>query len=257
MKLSKDLVALVTGGASGLGKATVERFIAKGVRTVFCDLPSSNGSEVAEKLGNNAVFVPADVASESDVSNVVEVTAKTFKKLDIVVNCAGIAIAFKAYNFSKKIPHKLEDFNRVLAVNAGGTFNVTRLALGLMDQNPQSDGGERGVIINTSGISGYEAHMGQSAFSASCGAINSLTLTLAREFGPQGIRVCTIAPGYFNTPLFSYLPEKVIAFLSETVVFPNRLGAPEEFAQTVEQIVENPYLNGCVVRLDGGLRQQT
>lgn len=248
------MVALVTGGASGLGRATAERCVQQGAKVVICDLPTSKGQEVAATLGANCVFAPVNVTSEADISKALELTKSTFGKLDIAVNCAGIGVAFKTYNFNKNKPHLLEDFEKVLMVNALGTFNVIRLAVGLIGQNEADADGQRGVVINTASVAAYDGQMGQAAYSASKGAIVSMTLPIARDLSTQGIRCCTIAPGLFDTPLLQSLPEKVRKFLASTVPFPQRLGKPEEYAHMVQCIAENPLMNGEVVRLDGALR---
>ncbi|XP_047004348.1 3-hydroxyacyl-CoA dehydrogenase type-2-like [Schistocerca americana] len=252
----KNLVGLVTGGASGLGKATAARLVQQGARVVICDLPTSQGTAVAEELGGNAIFAPVDVTSENDVQNALNVVKDKFGRLDVLVNCAGIGVAFRTYNFNKKLAHKLEDFTRVVTVNAIGTFNVTRLAVGLIGENQPNEDGQRGVVINTASVAAYDGQIGQAAYSASKGAIVGMTLPIARDLAIQGIRVCTIAPGLFDTPLMSALPEKVRAYLAKMVPFPQRLGKPEEYAMMVQSIIENPMMNGEVIRLDGAIRMQ-
>ncbi|XP_069693284.1 3-hydroxyacyl-CoA dehydrogenase type-2-like [Periplaneta americana] len=252
----KNVVGLVTGGASGLGRATVERLVNGGGRAVLCDLSSSSGHKLEKEYGENVVFVPTDVVSETDVQNAVQTAKDKFGRLDVVVNCAGIGVAFKTYNFNKKAPHSLQDFTKVLMINTVGTFNVIRLSAGLIGENePDNDGG-RGVIINTASVAAFDGQMGQAAYSASKGAIVGMTLPIARDLADQGIRVCTIAPGIFDTPLLSSLPEKVRSFLAKSIPFPKRLGKPEEFALLVESIIQNPLLNGEVIRLDGAIRMQ-
>ncbi|XP_065160422.1 3-hydroxyacyl-CoA dehydrogenase type-2 [Atheta coriaria] len=253
----KNTVTLVTGGASGLGRATVERLVQQGSKVVICDLPNSKGSELSKSIGeSNTLFCPVDVTSESDVQAALDATKKQFGKLDSVVNCAGIAVAFKTYNFNKKLPHKLEDFAKVINVNVIGTFNVARLSVGLIGDNDPNQDGQRGVIINTASIAGYEGQMGQTAYASSKAAIIGLTLPMARDLSSHGIRVCTIAPGLFETPLLASLPDKVRAFLAKSVPFPQRLGNPTEYAMLVQNIIENPLLNGETIRLDGALRMQ-
>ncbi|XP_076338961.1 hydroxysteroid 17-beta dehydrogenase 10 [Tachypleus tridentatus] len=252
----KGLVALVTGGASGLGQATVQRLVNQGARVVICDLPTSKGQDVAKTLGDSCAFAPTDVTSEEDVGKALDLVKDKFGKLDVAVNCAGIGVAFKIYNFKKDLPHSLEDFKKVLLVNCLGTFNVNRLALGLIGKNEPDSDGQRGVLINTASIAAFEGQTGQVAYSASKGAIVGMTLPIARDLAPQGIRCCTIAPGLFDTPLLAGLPEKVRTFLAKTVPFPSRLGNTEEFAHLVQFIVENPLVNGEVIRLDGALRMQ-
>ncbi|XP_076468770.1 3-hydroxyacyl-CoA dehydrogenase type-2-like [Babylonia areolata] len=250
----KGLVGLVTGAASGLGRATAERFVRQGARVVLCDLPSSSGQDVAKSLGDNCVFAPTDVTSEADVKQALAVAQEKFGRLDVAVNCAGIGVAFKTYNFKKDKPHSLEDFARVITVNTVGSFNVIRLASGLIGKNEPSADGQRGVLVNTASVAAYDGQMGQAAYSASKGAIVGMTLPIARDLASQGIRVCTIAPGLFDTPLLAGLPEKVRTFLASTIPNPSRLGNPDEFAHLVQCIVENPLLNGEVIRLDGALR---
>ncbi|XP_076058904.1 hydroxysteroid 17-beta dehydrogenase 10 [Oratosquilla oratoria] len=252
----KGVVSLVTGGASGLGRATVERIVAQGGRVVICDLASSEGAKVAENLGSNAVFSPTDVTSETDVANALALCKDKFGSLNVAVSCAGIGAAVKTYNFKKNIPHSLEEFSRVLNVNACGTFNVIRLAAGVMGENEPNEDGQRGVIVNTASVAAFDGQIGQAAYSASKGAIVGMTLPIARDLAPTGIRVCTIAPGLFLTPLLMNLPEKVQAFLAKTVPFPQRLGHPDEYAQLVQSIITNPMFNGETIRLDGAIRMQ-
>ncbi|XP_049803735.1 3-hydroxyacyl-CoA dehydrogenase type-2-like [Schistocerca nitens] len=252
----KNLVGLVTGGASGLGKATAARLVQQGARVIICDLPTSQGAVVAKEFGENAIFAPVDVTSENDVQNALNVVKDKFGRLDVLVNCAGILVAVRTYNFNKNLAHKLEDFTKVVAVNTIGTFNVIRLAVGLIGENQPNEDGQRGVVINTATVSAYDGQIGQAAYSASKGAVVGMTLPIARDLAIQGIRVCTIAPGLFDTPLMSALPEKVRANLIKMVPFPKRLGKPEEFAMMVQCIIENPMLNGVVIRLDGAIRMQ-
>ncbi|XP_071961589.1 3-hydroxyacyl-CoA dehydrogenase type-2-like [Antedon mediterranea] len=252
----KGLVGLVTGGASGLGKGTATRLVRQGAQVVIADLPNSPGKEIAEELGENCRFAAADVTSEDDVKNAIALAKSSFGKVDIAVNCAGIGIAVKTYNFRKDRAHPLDEFQRVLLVNAAGSFNVIRLVVGEMGKNEPDADGLRGVIVNTASVAAYDGQMGQAAYSASKGAIVGMTLPIARDLAMQGIRVNTIAPGLFDTPLLASLPEKVRMFLGHTVPFPSRFGSPEEYAHLVESIVANPMMNGEVVRLDGALRMQ-
>lgn len=253
---AKGLVALVTGSASGLGRATAERLVRNGNKVVLLDLPQSKGQDVADSLGPDAIFVPTNVTSESDVKNALEITKEKFSKLDVAINCAGIGVAFKIYNFNKDSPHKLEDFTRVITVNTIGSFNVIRLAVGLIGKNTPNADGFRGVVINTASIAAYDGQTGQAAYAASKGAIVGMTLPIARDLSSHGIRCCTIAPGLFETPLLLSLPEKVLQFLRKTVPFPSRLGLPDEYAHLVQSIIENPMMNGEVIRIDGALRMQ-
>lgn len=252
----KGTVALVTGGASGLGRGTVERFIKQGAKAVIADLPASKGKTIAEELGENAVFAPVDVTSESDIQAALDLTKQKFGKLDVLVNAAGIAIAHKTYNSNKRLPHNLEDFSRVIHVNTVGSFNAIRLSVGLMIDNTPNQDGQKGVIVNTASVAAFDGQIGQAAYSASKGAIVGMTLPIARDLSKDGIRVVTIAPGLFNTPLLMALPDKVRAFLAKSIPFPQRLGDPDEYALLVQHIVENPLLNGETIRLDGALRMQ-
>ncbi|XP_043463285.1 3-hydroxyacyl-CoA dehydrogenase type-2 [Leptopilina heterotoma] len=252
----KNLVLLVTGGASGLGRGTVERFLKQGSRVVIADLPTSQGAAVASSLGDNAIFAPVNVTSEDDVKKALEMTKDKFGKLDAVVNAAGIAVAFKVYNKNKKTYHALEDFQKVVNVNLVGTFNVIRLSAGLMAENTPNEDGQRGVIVNTASVAAFDGQMGQSAYSASKSGVVGMTLPLARDLASTGIRVCTIAPGLFDTPMLQSLPDKVRQFLAQTVPFPQRLGKPDEYAHICQTIIENPLLNAEVIRLDGALRMQ-
>lgn len=250
----RGLVALVTGGASGLGLGTTKRFIKEGARVVIADLPQSAGKEIAVEIGESAAFAPMDVTSEEQVTQGLKLTKEKFGKLNVLVNAAGVACAFKVYNFNQNRPHKLEDFTRVVTVNTIGTFNVIRLASGFMYENTPNSDGQRGVIINTASIAAFDGQIGQAAYSASKAAVVGMTLPLARDLAGIGIRVVTIAPGLMDTPMLQALPTKVRDFLCETVPMPTRLGTPDEYAMLVQQIVENPLLNGEVIRLDGALR---
>ncbi|XP_014228324.1 3-hydroxyacyl-CoA dehydrogenase type-2-like [Trichogramma pretiosum] len=252
----KGLVTLVTGGASGLGRGTVERFIREGGKVIIADLPSSKGGELAQELGESAVFAPMDVTSETDVQNALKLTEEKFGRLDVLVNAAGIAVAYKTFNSNKMEPHQLLDFEKVIRVNTLGTFNCIRLAVGVMCKNEPSTDGQRGVIINTASVAAFDGQIGQAAYSASKGAIVGMTLPIARDLSRDGIRVVTIAPGLFDTPLLSKLPDKVRSFLGKSIPFPQRLGKPDEYARLAQDIVGNPMLNGETIRLDGALRMQ-
>lgn len=252
----KGVVTLVSGGASGLGRATVERVIREGGRAVICDLPTSQGAKVAEELGSNALFAPTDVTSETDMVNALAMCKDKFGRLDAAVSCAGVGSAVKTYNAKKKVAHSLEDFIRVQTVNLCGTFNVVRLSAGLMGENEPNGDGQRGVIINTASAAAFDGQIGQAAYAASKGGIVAMTLPIARDLASMGIRVCAVSPGLFLTPLLLALPDKVQNFLATTVPFPKRLGDPDEFAQMVQAIMTNPMMNGEVVRIDGALRMQ-
>jgi len=254
-------VAVITGGASGLGRGTVERFVRNGAKVVIADLPTSPGADVAQSLGEeNAVFVPTDVTSESDVKNLMAATKDKFGKLDVTVNCAGIGAAILTFNPKKPDPeariHNLNMFQKIINVNLVGSFNVIRLSSGLMFDNEPDADNQRGVIINTASVAAYDGQRGQAAYSASKGGIVGMTLPIARDLASIGVRVNTIAPGLFLTPLLEGLPEKVRTYLASTVPFPSRLGHPDEYAHLAQSIVENPLLNGEVIRVDGALRMQ-
>nr|XP_033777879.1 3-hydroxyacyl-CoA dehydrogenase type-2 isoform X2 [Geotrypetes seraphini] len=252
----KGMVGIVTGGASGLGRATVERLIQKGASAVILDLPNSEGDNIAKTLGERCVFAPTNVTSEVDVKNALALARDTFGRLDVAVNCAGIAVAEKTYHIKKDLYHNLEDFRKVLEVNTIGTFNVIRLTAGEMGKNEPDEDGCRGVIINTASVAAFEGQVGQAAYSASKGAIVGMTLPVARDLASIGIRVVTIAPGLFATPLLTSLPEKVRNFLARQVPYPSRLGDPKEYAHMIQAVIENPMINGEVIRLDGAIRMQ-
>lgn len=254
----KGMVALVTGGASGLGKATVERFVMQGAKVVACDLPSSPLKQVTDDInakgdGSNCICAPTDITVEEEVQQAMAITRQNYGRLDVLVNCAGVGTAIKTYNDNKKRTHDMEKFSKVMQVNVMGTFCVITHGAALMsEKSPENN--ERGVIINTSSIAAFDGQIGQAAYSASKGAIASMTLPIARDLACLGIRVCTIAPGLFDTQLLGQLPPKVRKFLSDLVPFPNRLGNPDEFAHMCQFLVENPMINGEVIRLDGALR---
>jgi 3-hydroxyacyl-CoA dehydrogenase/3-hydroxy-2-methylbutyryl-CoA dehydrogenase len=245
-------VALVTGGASGLGHATAKRLVRLGAKVVLADLPKSNGAALAAELGAAARFAPTDVTSEAEVQAAVALAYDAFGGLNLVVNCAGIAIAQRT--LTKEGAHPLDAFQRILNVNVAGSFNVIRLAALRMQDNAPNAGGERGVIVNTASVAAFDGQIGQAAYAASKGAVVGMTLPIARDLSRAGIRVCTIAPGLFKTPMLAGLPEQVQNQLAQTVPFPNRLGDPDEYAQLVVAILDNAMLNGEVIRLDGALR---
>jgi 3-hydroxyacyl-CoA dehydrogenase / 3-hydroxy-2-methylbutyryl-CoA dehydrogenase len=244
--------ALVAGGASGLGEATVRRLHAGGASVVIADLNEERGNALAQELGERAAFVPADVTDPDAMQSAVETAAELPGGLRISVCCAGIGWAERVA--SKHGPHSLEPFETVIRVNLIGTFNALRLAAAAMIANEPADTGERGVCINTASIAAYDGQIGQISYSASKGGIVGMTLPAARDLARSGIRVCTIAPGTFDTPLLGALPQEARDALGAAVPFPARLGRPEEFAALAAHIVENEMLNGEVIRLDGALR---
>jgi NAD(P)-dependent dehydrogenase (short-subunit alcohol dehydrogenase family) len=245
-------IALVTGGASGLGLATARKLHGSGAWVVILDLPGSAGAAVAKDLGDRAAFAAGDVTSPDDVEAALDVTGTLAGGGPrIVVNCAGIGDA--ARTVSKDGPFPLDVFRRVVQVNLIGTFNVIRLAANRMSQADEEDG-ERGVIVNTASIAAFDGQIGQAAYSASKGGIVGMTLPIARDLARLRIRVMTIVPGLFNTPLLAGLSEEAINLLGQQVPHPSRLGDPGEYAALVAHIVENPMLNGETIRLDGALR---
>jgi NAD(P)-dependent dehydrogenase (short-subunit alcohol dehydrogenase family) len=244
--------AIVTGGASGLGNATAHALTDAGAHVIVLDLPTSEGEKAATALGPTARFVAADVANQEQVQAAVDEATK-LGPLRVVVNCAGIATPGKVLGRDGIIP--LEQFERVIRVNLVGTFNVVRLAAAAMVKTDPV-GEERGVIVNTASVAAFDGQIGQPAYSASKGGVAAMTLPLAREFARDLIRVMTIAPGIFETPMMAGLPQAVQDSLAAQVPHPSRLGKPSEYAALVRHIVENPMLNGEVIRLDGAIRMQ-
>ena len=253
MKMS-DCVALVTGGASGLGEATVRNFVAKGGKAAILDLQEERGRNLAADLGSATVFVHTDVTSEESVANAVAKTIDALGGLNVVVNCAGIVNPGKVVG--RKGPLPLAAYEAVVRVNLIGSFNVMRLAAEKMANNEPNGEGERGVIISTASVAAYEGQIGQAAYASSKAGVVGLTLPVARELADSGIRVMSIAPGLFETPMFDALPEKAKEALAAMTPFPRRLGRPEEFARLVETIVEITMLNGSTIRLDGAIRMR-
>jgi NAD(P)-dependent dehydrogenase (short-subunit alcohol dehydrogenase family) len=243
---------LVAGGASGLGEATSRALVEAGAHVVIADLNAQKGEALAAELGASASFVEADVTDEAAVSAAVERAAAASGGLRVSVCCAGIGWAERVAH--RAGPHNLEFFSNVVKVNLFGTFNVLRLAAASMSENEPDEEGERGVCVNTASIAAYDGQIGQIAYSASKGGIVGMTLPAARDMASRGVRVVTIAPGLFDTPLLAALPEEAREALGAGIPFPSRLGRPEEYAQLVEQIVANPMLNGETIRLDGALR---
>jgi 3-hydroxyacyl-CoA dehydrogenase / 3-hydroxy-2-methylbutyryl-CoA dehydrogenase len=244
--------AIVGGGASGLGEATARRLHAGGAHVVIADMNEELGRALADELGERATFVPADVTDEAAVQKVVDTATALGVTLRIAVSCAGIGWAGRV--IGRRGPHALEPFETLIRVNLIGTFNLMRLAAAAMAQFEPTAAGERGVCVNTASIAAFDGQIGQVAYSASKGAIVSMTLPAARDLSSVGIRVCAIAPGTFDTPLLGKLPQDAQEVLAEVVPFPSRFGRPEEFAALVAHIVENEMLNGEVIRLDGALR---
>jgi 3-hydroxyacyl-CoA dehydrogenase / 3-hydroxy-2-methylbutyryl-CoA dehydrogenase len=244
--------ALVAGGASGLGAATVRRLHAEGANVVIADLDARRGAELAGELGERARFQHTDVTDADSVQAAVEAAAALPGGLRISVCCAGIGWAERVAG--KRGAHQLEPFETVIAVNLIGTFNLLRLAATAMLGNQPTDSSERGVCINTASVAAYDGQIGQIAYSASKGAVVGMTLPAARDLSSAGIRVCTIAPGIFDTPLLAALPEAAREALGAAVPFPSRLGRPDEYGALVISIIENEMLNGEVIRLDGALR---
>jgi len=243
---------LVTGGASGLGGATAEMIIAAGGRVVIADVNEAAGDDAAARLGPAARFVRADVTRESDVQQAINTAIEDFGPLTGLVNAAGIGPAARVVGRDGPMP--LDQFARVIHINLIGTFNVIRLAAAAMQNNQPQQSGERGVIVNTASVAAYDGQIGQAAYSASKGGIVSMTLPVARELARVGIRVMTIAPGIFDTPMLAAMPDAVRQSLGQQVPFPSRLGRPAEYAALVRHIFENEMLNGEVIRLDGAVR---
>ena len=245
-------VSLVTGGASGLGLATAELLIESGSKVMLLDLNEENAKAAAEKLGSNASYVIANVTDEPSIQSAIDKTIEKFGALHVVVNCAGIGSASKTVG--RDGAHPLDYFKLVVDINLIGTFNVLRLAAVAMGNNEPNADGECGVIINTASVAAFDGQMGQAAYSASKGGVVGMTLPIARDLARMGIRINTIAPGIFNTPLMNGAPDSVKNPLIEMVQFPKRLGHPEDFASLTKHIVENSYLNGETIRIDGSIR---
>lgn len=243
---------MVTGGASGLGRAVVEVLIAAGGRAVILDVNGETGKAAEQALGDSVRFAQADVTSEEQVKAAVDLAVTGFGGLHGVINAAGIGPAAKV--LGKSGPHPLDLFEKTVRINLVGTFNVIRLGAAVMAQNTPDASGQRGIVINTASIAAYDGQIGQPAYAASKGGIVGMTLPIAREFATLGIRVVTIAPGIFDTPLLAALPEAARASLGQQVPFPSRLGQPREYAALARHIIENEMLNGEVIRLDGALR---
>jgi 3-hydroxyacyl-CoA dehydrogenase/3-hydroxy-2-methylbutyryl-CoA dehydrogenase len=248
----KGSVAVVTGGASGLGEATVRNFVEGGAKVSILDLQQEKGQSLSAELGDDAIFCMTNVTDEQSVQNAIDKTMEAFGRVHIAVNCAGVGAPAKV--LGKEGPMSIDEFNQVVQVNLIGTMNVIRLAAEKMVANIPNEDGEKGVVINTASAAAFDGQIGQPAYSASKAGVVGMTLPIAREFAEYGLRIVTIAPGLFETPMLMALSEKVRISLGKMVPFPNRLGKPVEFAKLARQIVENPMLNGETIRLDGALR---
>jgi len=249
----QNCVAVITGGASGLGAAVVRDMVANGGRAAIFDFDAENGEKLAAELGDAVIFCKTDVADETSVKTAVDQTMSAFGAIHFAVNCAGVASPKKVID-KKGNPIPIDFFNRVLQINLVGTMNVIRLAAVEMCKNTPNDDGEKGVVINVASVAAFEGQVGQAAYSASKAGIVGMALPIAREFADYGIRVNTIAPGIFMTPMMAGLPENTQQSLAQMMPFPKRLGKPEEFAQLVRHIVENSMINAETIRLDAGLR---
>lgn len=248
----KEKVFLVTGAGSGLGAGVARMAAGAGARVLLADVNAEAGQAVAAELGTAARFCRTDVTSDADGQAAVAAALDAFGRLDVLVNCAGIAPGEKV--LGREGPHRLESFARAISVNLIGTFNMLRLGAEAMARNAPGESGERGVIVNTASVAAFDGQIGQAAYAASKGGVASLTLPAARELARHGIRVMTIAPGIFATPMLMGLPQEVQDSLGASVPFPARLGQPAEYAALVRHIIENQMLNGEVIRLDGALR---
>lgn len=244
--------AIVTGGASGLGEACVRSLAELGAYAAILDMASERGNMLAGSLGNNVIFCQTDVCSEESVQDAIDKAVEAFGGVDVAISCAGVADPGKV--LSKKGILPLTFFNKVIQINLVGTFNVLRLASQKMLANTPSEDGERGVVINTASIAAFDGQVGQAAYSSSKAGIVGMTLPVAREFADHGIRVLAVAPGIFKTPMIASMPQEVQDSLGNMIPFPRRLGKPEEYAALVRHIIENPMLNGEVIRLDGAVR---
>ena len=251
MKIENS-VLFVTGGGSGLGAATVRLLVESGGNVLIADIDDEAGEELADEIGEKARFAHTDVTDEESVQGALDTARSVFGGLHGLINCAGVGPAKKV--LGRKGPHPLEDFNRVVQLNLIGTFNPIRLAAPILAENDPNEEGERGVIVNTASVAAFEGQIGQAAYSASKGGVAAMTLPIARELAAHGIRVMTIAPGIFETPMAAQLPDETREALGEQTPFPPRLGRPEEYAALVKHIVQNEMLNGEVIRLDGALR---
>ena len=249
---TENVIAVITGGASGLGESCVRSLSKAGARVAILDIAQERGENLAAELGPNVIFTHADVTSDEGCRSAIKKIVAAFGTINTAINCAGVADPGKV--LSKKGPISLDFFNRVLQINLVGTLNVIRLAVEQMVKNEPNEEGEKGVIINTASAAAFDGQIGQAAYSASKAGVAGMTLPIAREFADYAVRVVTIAPGLFDTPMMAGLPESVRVQLAQTIPFPKRLGRPSEYAALVRHIIENPMLNGECIRLDGSLR---
>ncbi|MBK7972062.1 MAG: 3-hydroxyacyl-CoA dehydrogenase [Deltaproteobacteria bacterium] len=248
----RDKVALVTGGASGLGEATVRKLLDEGAKVAILDRPGSRGPEVAASGGGRAIFIPADVTSAEAIEGAVAETVAKLGGLHAAVSCAGTGAAMRTLTKEGAMP--LDVFEMVIRVNLIGTFNVVRCAAAQMAKNTPDENAERGVLVNTASIAAFDGQIGQAAYSASKGGVVGMTLPIARDLSSLGIRCVTIAPGTFDTPMLAMLPDEARDALGAQIPFPRRLGKPSEYAALAAHIIANPMLNGETIRLDGALR---
>ena len=248
----QNSIFLITGGGSGLGAATARMLVANGAKVILADINKDTGERIAAELGSQAQFKETNVCDEASVQATVDLATSAFGGLHGAVNCAGVAPAERVVG--KNGPHSLANFRRAVEINLIGTFNVIRLAAHAMSTLAPNTSGERGVIINTSSVASFEGQIGQAAYAASKAGVNGMTLPIAREFAKLGIRVMTIAPGIFDTPMLQGMSEEIRASLGAQIPFPSRLGRPDEYAALVKHIIENEVLNGEVIRLDGAIR---
>ena len=254
MDISK-VVAVITGGASGLGQATAEAIVARGGKVMIVDRDAQKAAETAASLGDQAAWVEADVTSEESVKAAIAATMDRFGAIHVCVNCAGVGSAMKTVGRENK-PHDLGVFETVVKINLIGTFNVLRLAAAEMANNAGDDDNERGLIVNTASVAAFDGQVGQVAYAATKGGVVGMTLPIARDLAGLGIRCNTIAPGIFNTPLMNAAPDKVKQPLIDMTQFPKRLGHPPEYAALVCHMIENKFLNGETIRIDGAIRMQ-
>lgn len=244
--------AIITGGASGLGEACARRLARLGANVLILDLNQERGQTLATQLGSRAAFIKTDICNSAEISRALDLVIDKYGHLDIVINCAGVSSGMKTA--SRKGPHDLDYFRKVININLVGVFDVMRQSAYRMLQNDLNDEGGRGIIVNTASIAAFDGQIGQVAYTASKAALVGMTLPAARDLAGEGIRVCTIAPGLFNTPMMAALPEPVRVELARNVPFPQKLGDPDEFAMLAQQIIANPMLNGETIRLDGAIR---